>query len=50
MTFSMSRVTAARLKEIANAENTSMQQLLTIAVEEWLDRLDGSGLKAGGTV
>lgn len=49
MTFSMSRGTAARLKEIAIAENTSMQQLLTIAVEEWLGRLDGSGLKAGGT-
>jgi hypothetical protein len=50
MTFSMSRGTAARLKEIAVAENTSMQQLLTIAVEEWLVRLDRSGLKPGGTV
>ncbi len=49
MTLSMSRGTAARLKEIAIAENTSMQQLLILAIEEWLARMDRSGLKAGGT-
>jgi hypothetical protein len=38
MTFSMSRGTAARLKEIAHAENMSLQQLLSIALDEWLDR------------
>ncbi len=38
MTFSMSRTTAARLNEIAAAENTSMQQLIAAAVGEWLDR------------
>ncbi len=38
MTFSMSRATAARLREIAAAENTSMQQLLDVAVGEWLAR------------
>lgn len=51
MTFSMSRGTAARLKEIAIAENTSLQQLLTVAIDEWLARrLDQSGLGAGGPV
>jgi hypothetical protein len=38
MTFSMSRGTAARLKEIAIAENKSLQQLLAIALDEWLAR------------
>jgi len=38
MTFSMSRAAAARLKEIAIAENTSLQQLVAAAVGEWLDR------------
>ena len=38
MTFSMSRAAAARLKEIAIAENTSLQQLLAVAVGEWLAR------------
>jgi hypothetical protein len=38
MTISMSRGTAARLREIALAQNTSMQQLLTVAVDEWLAR------------
>jgi hypothetical protein len=38
MTFSMSRETAARLKEIARAENTSLQQLLSIALDDWLAR------------
>jgi hypothetical protein len=38
MTLSMSRGTAARLKEIAIAENTSLQQIITVAVDEWLAR------------
>jgi len=38
MTVSMSRATAARLREIAAAENTSMQQLIDVAVGEWLAR------------
>ncbi|MGO9171838.1 MAG: hypothetical protein ACLP7P_07715 [Rhodomicrobium sp.] len=38
MTFFMPRTTAARLKEIAIAENTSLQQLIAVAVGEWLDR------------
>jgi hypothetical protein len=38
MTFSMSRVTAARLREIAIAENTSLPQLIAVAVDEWLAR------------
>jgi hypothetical protein len=38
MTFSTSRRTAARLKKIAIAENTSLQQLLNVAVDEWLAR------------
>jgi hypothetical protein len=38
MTFSMPRGTAARLKEIAIAENTSLQQLIAVAVDEWLAR------------
>jgi len=45
MTFFMSRAVAARLKEIAIAENTSLQQLLSIAVCEWLARHpDQSGI------
>jgi hypothetical protein len=46
MTFSMSRGTAARLKEIAIAENTSMQQLIAEALDEWLARrvIGGEGL------
>jgi hypothetical protein len=51
MTFSMSRGTAVRLKEIAIAENTSMQDLLTAAVDEWLARRgnrDGDPLPAHG--
>jgi hypothetical protein len=38
MTFSMTRGTAARLKEIALAESTSVQRLITVAVDEWLAR------------
>jgi len=38
MTFSMTRGTAARLKEIALAENTSLQEILAIALDEWLAR------------
>ena len=38
MTFSLSRGTAARLRQIATAENTSLQQLLTVAIDEWLAR------------
>ncbi len=38
VTFSMSRGTASRLREIAIAENTSMQNLLTVALDEWLAR------------
>ena len=38
MTFSMPRGTAARLKQIALAENKSLQELLAIAVDEWLAR------------
>ncbi len=38
MTFFMPRATAARLNEIAAAENTSMQQLIAAAVGEWLER------------
>jgi hypothetical protein len=46
MTFSMSRGTAARLREIATAENTSMQQLIAEALDEWLARrvIGGEGL------
>ncbi len=42
MTFFMSRTTAARLNEIAAAENTSLQQLIAVAVGEWLDRRSAS--------
>jgi hypothetical protein len=50
MTFSMSRGTAARLKEIATVENTSLQQLVTVAVDEWLGRRsDVSDTKASPT-
>jgi len=38
MTFSMSRDTAARLREIAMARGTNMQDLLELALEEWLAR------------
>jgi hypothetical protein len=38
MTFSMTRETAARLKAIALAENTSLQNLIAVAVDEWLAR------------
>ena len=38
MTFSMPRGTAVRLKEIALAENKPVQELLAIAVGEWLAR------------
>jgi len=38
MTFFMSRAVAARLNEIAAAENTSMQQIIAAAVGEWLER------------
>jgi hypothetical protein len=47
VTFTMSRGTAARLKEIAAVENTSLQQLLTVAVGEWLARHgDASNISA----
>jgi hypothetical protein len=36
--FSMPRATAARLKEIAIAENTSLQHIIAVAVDEWLAR------------
>ena len=38
LTFTASRETAALLQEIAAAANTSVQQLITIAVGEWLAR------------
>ena len=38
MTFLMTRRTAARLKQIALAENKSVQELLAIAAGEWLAR------------
>jgi len=38
MTFSMSRDTAARLREIAMVRGTNMQDLLELALEEWLAR------------
>jgi predicted transcriptional regulator len=38
MTFSMSRETAARLKEIALARGTDLQGLIELAVNEWLSR------------
>jgi hypothetical protein len=41
MTLFMSRETAARLKEIAIAENTSLQQIITVAVDDWLARHSG---------
>jgi len=48
MTFSMSRGTAARLKQIAIAENISLQQLLTVVVDQWLARQEQSDLKPAG--
>lgn len=41
MTFFMSRETAGRLNEIALAENTSLQNIITIALNEWLARHSG---------
>ena len=38
MTFSLSRETAARLKEIAQANGTDLQGLIELAVNEWLAR------------
>ena len=38
MTFSLSRETAARLKEIALANGTDLQGLIELAVNEWLAR------------
>ncbi len=38
MTFSMSRETAARLKELALAKGTNLQGLIEMAVNEWLAR------------
>jgi hypothetical protein len=38
MTFAMSRETAARLKEIALARGTNLQELVGLAVREWLAR------------
>jgi hypothetical protein len=38
ITFTMSRGTAAQLQEIAAVENTPLQELLTVAIDEWLAR------------
>jgi hypothetical protein len=38
MAFTTSREIAALLEEIATVENTSVQQLLAVAVGEWLAR------------
>lgn len=38
MTFAMSRETAARLKQIALARGTDLQELIELAVFEWLAR------------
>jgi hypothetical protein len=38
MTFSMTRDTAARLKEVAIARGTDLQSLVEQAVDEWLAR------------
>jgi hypothetical protein len=38
MTLRVPRTTATRLKQIAIVENLSLQQLLMLAVDEWLDR------------
>jgi predicted transcriptional regulator len=38
MTFSMTRETAARLKQIASARGTDLQGLIETAVNEWLAR------------
>lgn len=38
LAFSMSRETAARLKEIALARGTDLQGLIELAVNEWLSR------------
>ena len=47
MTFSVPRNTAARLKQIAIVENLSLQQLLTLAVDEWLaHHPDMAGIEA----
>jgi hypothetical protein len=47
LTFTASHETAALLEEIAALENTSVQQLLTVAVGEWLARHpDASGIRA----
>jgi hypothetical protein len=44
LTFTTSRETAALLKEIAAAGNTTVQELLADAVREWLARRpDASG-------
>jgi hypothetical protein len=47
LTFSMSRGTAARLKEIATVENTSLQEIVAVAIDEWLARRpEASDIKA----
>jgi hypothetical protein len=38
MTFSLSRETAARLKEIASTNGTDLQGLIELAINEWLAR------------
>jgi len=38
MTFSMSRETAARLKDAALARGTDVQGVIELAVDEWLAR------------
>jgi uncharacterized Fe-S cluster-containing radical SAM superfamily protein len=38
MTFTMPRETAARLREIALARGTDLQELVGMAVNEWLVR------------
>lgn len=38
MTFSMPRVTAARLRDAAAARGTDMQGVIELAVDEWLAR------------
>jgi hypothetical protein len=50
LTFTTSRETAALLEEIAAVENTPLQQLLTVAVDEWLARRsDASSISARHT-
>jgi hypothetical protein len=47
MTFFVPRDTAARLKQIATVENLSLQQVLTLAVDEWLaSRRDVASIEA----